>query len=97
MNIIKNITKKEKCFCCTSVESKPVRLVDVLVDIQREIQKNNQNNPQKCAGEKIEVLYNILEGILLGDDISKVILDIASFKCRSEYIIEEENDTTKQN
>lgn len=97
MNIIKNITKKEKCFCCDSVESKPVQLVDVLLDIENEIYKNNKDNPQKRADEKIDVLYRILTGVLMGQDISKVILKMASFTCKSEYIIEEENDTTKQN
>lgn len=97
MNIIKNIVKKQQCNCCTSVESKSVQLVNVLSDIENEINRDNRDNPQKRDEKKIDVLYRILTGVLMGEDISKVILHIASYTCRSEYIIEEENDTTKQN
>lgn len=97
MNITKNITKKEQCFCCTSVESKKVRLVDVLYDIQSSIHHDHRDNPQKCADVKIEMLYRIIEGLASGEDLPKIIMEIASFMCKSEYITEEENDTTKQN
>ena len=97
MNIIKNIVKKEKCLCCQSVEPKKVTLVHVLYDIQAEINHDHRNNPQKCTDVKIEMLYRIIEGLADGEDLPKIIMEIASFMCKSEYIIEEENDTTKQN
>lgn len=97
MSIIKNIVRKEKCLCCQSIESKKVTLGHVLYDIQAEINHDYRDNPQKCTDVKIEMLYRIIEGLARGESLDKIIMEIASFMCKSEYIIEEENDTTKQN